>query len=102
MKIFVTGASGYIGSHMVRLLLREGHTVYALISRDEPYPWRIEEIIPRLQVVDSDLRNQDELGKKIQEIKPDIAFHFAWYTAKSDYLQSPKNLFHLQAGLQLA
>ncbi len=34
MKIFLTGASGFIGTATARMLLKQGHTVYAM-SRSE-------------------------------------------------------------------
>ena len=33
MKIFVTGATGFIGSHLVRRLVREGHEVACLVRK---------------------------------------------------------------------
>src|SRR5579862_7861518 len=40
MKILLAGASGYIGSHLLPILLEAGHHVYALIrqGRDLPIP----------------------------------------------------------------
>ena len=31
MKIFLTGATGYVGTYLVRRLLKEGHTIHALV-----------------------------------------------------------------------
>ena len=33
MKVFVTGGTGYIGSRLIRTLLAEGHTIFALSRR---------------------------------------------------------------------
>src|SRR5947209_3124573 len=33
MKVFLTGATGFVGSHMLRRLLRDGHEVRALVRR---------------------------------------------------------------------
>ena len=45
MKIFITGATGFIGSHVVDLLLENGHSV-RLLSRqpDVPVPWKGRDI----------------------------------------------------------
>ena len=32
MKIFITGSEGFIGSHLVEKLIRDGHKVKALIQ----------------------------------------------------------------------
>ncbi|HUD02048.1 MAG TPA: SDR family oxidoreductase, partial [Rhabdochlamydiaceae bacterium] len=42
MKILLTGASGYIGSHLLPHLLEAGHHVYALVRHGKnlsiPFP----------------------------------------------------------------
>lgn len=35
MKIFVTGADGFIGSHLVELLVKEGHEVVAFLMKND-------------------------------------------------------------------
>jgi GDP-L-fucose synthase len=44
MKIIVTGASGFVGRHLVPTLEEQGHTVYALNSSDFTDIWLLEDI----------------------------------------------------------
>lgn len=55
MKIFLTGAEGFIGSHLTELLVRDGHDVKALIYYNSfnHHGW--------LETIDSDVKNQFEL-----------------------------------------
>lgn len=59
-KVLVTGADGFIGSHLVELLIEEGHEVLALSQYNSFNSWGWLEDIPRLkevQVLSGDIRD---------------------------------------------
>ena len=102
MRVFITGASGFIGSHLARLLVQEGCEVFALM-RPESDPWRIRDLLPVLQVVEGDLLQPGERWpERLASIRPEACFHFAWYAEPGKFLSSPLNLQYLSASLALA
>lgn len=60
-NILVTGADGFIGSHLTQLLLSEGYNVRALSQYNSFNDWGwLEEVkSPRLEVVTGDVRDPD-------------------------------------------
>lgn len=102
MRVMVTGASGFIGSHLVSLLLQEKVEVYVLL-RPKGNPWRIHDLLPNLKVVEGDLLDaEQEWLESIGAIHLDTCFHFAWYAEPGVFLTSPLNLQYLSASLKLA
>jgi nucleoside-diphosphate-sugar epimerase len=101
MKVFLTGATGFIGSHTARLLVHEGCEVYALIRKNSD-PWRINDIITRLRPVQCNLMSFDELDAHLARIRPELCIHLAWYAVPGKYLASKENLALLSASLNLA
>jgi len=75
-KIFVTGATGFIGSHLIRRLLKEGTEVHALIMKDDDQ-FRINDIIGNLTVWYGDLRDYSSIRVTIKDSRPQIIFHLA-------------------------
>src|SRR6266567_8149348 len=100
-RVLLTGATGFIGSHVARLLVQEGVDVYALI-RDGSDTRRIEDILPALHIVRGDLRTAFETGHCLQDIKADLCLHLAWSTKPGEYLSSPNNLDLLHQTAKLA
>ena len=101
MKVFLTGAAGFIGSHVARLLVREGQEVHALV-RQSSDSWRIDDILPQLHLVRADLSDVEELGSQLRRIQPDLCIHLAWYAEPGKYLTSLENVTSLSATLRLA
>ena len=99
--MFLTGATGFIGSHMARLLARNGCEVYALVRKDSKL-WRISDIVPALHLVSGDLLEMDQLHRQLREIGPELCIHLAWYVEPGKYLMSLDNLSCLTASIDLA
>jgi nucleoside-diphosphate-sugar epimerase len=59
MRIFITGASGFIGSQLARLLVKEKAEVYALL-RPESDSWRLGDILGVLKIVKGDLLHPEQ------------------------------------------
>ncbi len=78
MKILITGASGFIGSHLAERLVREKHDVRVLV-RDENSRERQDsiELLKRLRVeiIKGDLLNSSSLKEAVKNI--DVVFHLA-------------------------
>ena len=74
MKVLVTGAHGFIGSHLVEKLLAEGASVRALVS-----PWgRLENlagVAGRLELVRADISRAETLKGVFEDIE--LVYHAA-------------------------
>jgi nucleoside-diphosphate-sugar epimerase len=102
MRVLITGTTGFIGSHLARLLVQEEVEVFALI-RPRSNPWRIRDILPKLQVVEGDLLHPEQGWiEDLGSIRMDACLHFAWYAEPGIFLTSPLNLQYLSASLRLA
>lgn len=78
MKVLVTGADGFIGSHLTEALLNEGYKVRALAQYNSFNYWGwLEDIEPNdsLEVVTGDVRDSNYCREICRDI--DIVFHLA-------------------------
>lgn len=72
MKVFVTGGTGFIGQHLVRLLVQQGHQVHALAgTSDEAHTLRRLGAVP----VPGDVTDRASLQAGI--VGADVVFHAA-------------------------
>jgi nucleoside-diphosphate-sugar epimerase len=100
MRVLITGANGFVGSHVARLLVAEGCEVHALV-RENGEQWRIQDILPSLHLWQSDLLALATVNNYLHKIKPELCIHLAWYAEPGKYLNSQENLNSLQASLNL-
>jgi len=75
-KALITGITGFAGSHLAELLLKEGFEVYGTI-RPRSKTDNIDLIKNRLNLFDADLMDSHSLYSIIVKIKPDYIFHLA-------------------------
>ena len=69
MVVYVTGANGFIGSHLTERLLRDGESVVALVrpTSDLRHLATIPtELRERLRIVHGDLRDPSTLGPGLE------------------------------------
>ena len=83
MRVFITGATGFAGSHLVDLLVARGHKVLALVHEATSHQG-----VPaneRVQPIEGDLLDADGLIKAVALARPDLIFHLAGqaYPARS-------------------
>lgn len=77
MRCLVTGASGFLGSHLVRELLALKHEVVILL-RPQAQTRRIEDCLGRVFIVRGSLENIQGLTEVLHHNPVEAAFHLAW------------------------
>lgn len=75
-RVLVTGATGFIGSHLVRRLIEDQYRV-GILKREASSVWRIEDLIKKIDVYDVDLEDTHEVQVAFIDFKPDVVFHLA-------------------------
>ena len=88
MKILITGGTGFVGSHLSNLLLRDGHEI-TLIARNMDKRANIEENFDKVTTKICDITNFLQLENTIKEVKPDVIFHLAGETSHKKSFENP-------------
>jgi dTDP-L-rhamnose 4-epimerase len=91
MKVLVTGGAGFIGSHTVDELLREGYTVRVLDALLPPVhrPGHQPDYLPReVEFIHGDVRQRADWERALDGVE--AVFHFAAY---QDYLPDFSTFF---------
>ncbi len=81
MRVFLTGATGFAGAHLVKRLLAEGHEVAALVHAATSQT----ALPPAVTPFAGNLLDVDGLHTAVAQAKPDVIYHLAGqaYPARS-------------------
>lgn len=77
-KVLVTGAAGFIGSHLVEALVRRGHRVRAFVRYNSRQDWgflsRLDgHLLADVEVVAGDLQDAGAVDQAVRDVK--VVFH---------------------------
>ncbi|MFH2138257.1 MAG: UDP-glucuronic acid decarboxylase family protein [Candidatus Omnitrophota bacterium] len=86
MNILVTGGAGFLGSHLCKRFIEEGHSVICVDNFITGKKENIEELLanPKFSLVEHDISNSICFGEKL-----DWVFHFASIASPVFYLKYP-------------
>lgn len=84
-RVLVCGGAGYIGSHMMKALIDEGHEALALDNLSSGF----EDAVLHGNLVKADLANVNELKRVFSDFPCDLVMHFASSIDVADSVKNP-------------
>src|SRR3989442_8434630 len=94
-RVLVTGATGFIGRHVLGPLVERGFDVHAVthaapLSTGSACTWHV-----------LDLLDTAHIAPLMQAVRPSHLLHLAWYAVPGQYWTALENFAWVQAGLEL-
>jgi UDP-glucose 4-epimerase len=87
--ILVTGGAGYIGSHVVKELLRQGHQPIVFDNLQTGH----REASKKIPLIEGNLSDQKKLKETFQSYPIDAVMHFAADSLVGESVQNPEKYF---------
>ena len=86
--ILVTGGSGFIGSALVKALLRDGNHVRVLDNNSRGSPRRLADVAADIELVDADIRDAGAVERAMQGA--DEVHHLAFVNGTEFFYEAPE------------
>ena len=104
-KVLVTGGAGFVGSYIVRRLLRDGHHVIVYDSfvqymipdadREQPnFALRLRGVQDKIRLIRGSTLDKDDLRRVIAHEHPDVIIHMAAMPLAALAIEKSEEAFH--------
>ena len=88
MRYLVTGGAGFIGSALVKRLVKEGNFVRVVDNNIRGRPRRLESIADQIEFVEADIRDSVAVEAVIEDI--DVVCHLAYINGTENFYAQPE------------
>lgn len=99
-RIFITGASGFVGAAVTRELVRQGREV-AVLLRPASSATRLEQYLDQLHIIRGDLRGIELAAPQIHDFRPQAVLHLGWEGVKGSERNAPIQADNVAASVAL-
>ncbi len=90
IRILITGASGFIGSHLAAQLAKDGYDVYGLTRRVANRNVElINNFLRDITLISGDVSDYVSANNAIKAVNPDVVFHLAALSPVRDSFERP-------------
>ncbi|HET6522309.1 MAG TPA: UDP-glucose 4-epimerase GalE [Geminicoccaceae bacterium] len=89
LRVLVTGGAGYVGSHILRHLVRAGHEAVAFDNLYSGHPWAVV----GAELITGDLGDEGRLGALLAERRFDAVIHSAAHIWVGESVQDPAKYY---------
>ena len=93
MRLLVTGGAGFIGSHLSRALVEQGHTVRIVDDLSTGFRHNLDSIAADIEFVEADLRDVDAMVAVTEGVN--AVFHLAAMGSVPRSLRDPRTTFDI-------
>ena len=100
-KAVITGAAGFAGFSVTRILLERGYDVYAILKPGSVHNGRMKHLTGSLHCVELDCAEFHKIPERISD-RCDVFFHLAWFGARDDEKVQQSNIGYCLDALRSA
>ena len=96
MRFVVTGGAGFVGSHLVKLLVKEGHQVKVIDNLHTGKMENLEQVVEDIEFCKIDIQDFDSMEKELKDTEG--VFHQAALTVVQDSFKIPERYHDVNVG----
>ncbi len=103
MNVLITGADGFVGSHLAELLLTDSNSKLSGMIREGRPSSNIQHLKSKIQLFGCDITNAVEVSRVIESVKPEKIFHLAGQAFVPHSVRNPFETFkvNIDGGVNL-
>jgi UDP-glucose 4-epimerase len=101
MRMLITGATGFLGSYVLRRLVDTGSHDVAFLARPSADLWRIADVASRATRIPADLAQIEGARAAVTAFRPDAVIHLAWAGVGNKLRNDPAQIENLRATLAI-